>query len=283
MVTLTEELLPNDLLQLSLPVKKLFVHGADLKTLLARPKIAIVGSRRFSPYGRGVTEQFAQELSEKGVVIISGLALGTDSIAHQTCLNAGGQTIAVLPCGNSRIYPRSHTNLARSIIQSGGAFITEYEGDYQPRQYNFLERNRIIAGLSDGVLVTEAAIRSGSLNTANHALQLGKPVFAVPGNITNPLSAGCNNLIKAGAIPVTSVQDIVTALNWVDGAQLPRIVQGTTDSERTLISLIQGGISDGGQLLIRSELPVSDFNQTLTMLEITGKIRPLGANQWALK
>lgn len=280
MVTLIDTDLPEALHQLSHPVKRLFVHSKDIGSLLARPKIAIVGSRRFSPYGRGVTEMLARELSQKGVVIVSGLALGTDSIAHQACLDMSGQTIAVLPCGNARIYPRSHTNLARNIIEGGGAVVTEYEGDHQPREYNFLERNRIIAALSDGVIVTEAALRSGSLNTANHALQLGKPVFAVPGNITSPLSAGCNNLIKAGAIPVTSVDDVLQSLDWKDMTATPKEASGDTPAEQSILDLIKTGISDGGELLVRSTLTARDFNQALTMLEITGKIRPLGANQW---
>ncbi len=282
MLTLHAPQLPLSLLPLSNPVKKLHIIGEGFDDLLHRPRLAIVGSRRFSPYGKGVTEMLASQLAEKGVVIISGLALGTDSIAHQACLSAGGQTIAVLPCGAHRVYPASHTHLAHSIVNQGGVLVTEYDGDHLPREYNFLERNRIIAALSEGVIVTEAAIRSGSLNTANHALQLGKPVFAVPGNITSPLSAGCNALIKAGAIPVTCVEDILHALEWVDVASAQKKVEGATEEERTILSLIHNGVGDGHELLIRSELEVSSFNQALTMLEITGKIRPLGANQWSL-
>ena len=282
MLTLTTPDLPHDLLQLAHPVEQLHIIGDSFDELMKRPRLAIIGSRKITPYGRGVTESLTAELASKGVVIVSGLALGTDSIAHQACLDAGGQTIAVLPSGPDRIYPSNHANLAGQIVASGGVLVTEYDGSYQPRIYDFLKRNRIVAALSDGVLVTEAAAKSGTLNTANHALELGKPVFAVPGNITNPLSAGCNNLIKAGAIPVTSVEDILHALEWQDLSATPKIVLGATDEENAIVQLLQHGVSDGAELLMRSDLEASRFNQALTMLEITGKIRPLGANHWSL-
>jgi DNA processing protein len=282
MLTLTLPDIPHDLRQLVQPVEKLHIIGDSLDSLLKRPRLAIVGSRKITPYGRGVTESLTAELVSKGVVIVSGLALGTDSIAHQACLDAGGQTIAVIASGPDAIYPAGHTNLAREIVKKGGIVATEYEKGHKPFAWDFLARNRIIAALSDGVLVTEAAAKSGSLNTANHALELGKPVFAVPGNITNPLSAGCNNLIKAGAIPVTCVEDILNALEWHDLAAAPKLVLGATDEENAIIQLLQHGVSDGAEILMRSELEASRFNQALTMLEITGKIRPLGANHWSL-
>jgi DNA processing protein len=221
-------------------------------------------------------------LASKGVVIISGLALGADSVAHQACMRAGGQTIAVLPSGPKRIYPSTHRNLAIQIIKTGGAILTEYDDDYMPHKYDFLRRNRLVAAISDGILVTEAAARSGTLNTANHALELGIPVFAIPGNITNPLSAGCNNLIKAGAIPVTCVEDIFNALKWKDTSAAPKNIKGSTEEEQIIIDLLTEGISDGAELLVKSELEASKFNQALTMLEITGSIHPTGANHWML-
>ena len=278
MLTLARQQIPTDLLQLAHPVKRLHVSGEGFEQLMNRPRLAIVGSRKITPYGRGVTENLTFQLAAKGVVIISGLALGVDSVAHQACLSVGGQTIAVLPCGLDKIYPSTHTNLARQIVVSGGVLVAEYDSETIPYPSNFLERNRIIAALSEGVLVTEAAIRSGSLNTANHALQLGKPVLVVPGNITSPLSTGCNNLIKAGAMPVTCVEDILVALKWTDISTEKKIPIGNTDEKTTILGLIYTGVSDGAELLIKSELPASTFNQSLTMLEITGKIRPTGAN-----
>lgn len=274
--------LPDELSKLSQIPEQLFVEGDDLAKLLARPKLAIVGTRKLTPYGRGVTATISQKLAERGVVIISGLALGADSVAHQACIDAGGQTIAVLASGLTNIYPASHANLASEIIKTGGALISENVADYKPFPYDFLGRNRIIAALSDGVLVTEAAARSGSLNTASHALNIGLPVFAIPGNITSPLSEGCNNLIKAGAIPVTSIDDVLNALNWEDLDQVPKKLIKFSPDEQVIVDLIASGISDGAELLTKSNLDASVFNQALTMLEITAQVRPLGANQWSL-
>jgi DNA processing protein len=282
MLTLTHKQIPTDLLQLAYPVSKLHIVSNDFESLMLKPRLAIVGSRKVTPYGRGVTGSLTKQLVDMGVVIISGLALGVDSLAHKACLSAGGQTIAVLPSGFDKIYPPAHVNLARDIVENGGALVTEYEAGTIPYLGNFLSRNRIIAGLSEGVLVTEAAIRSGSLNTANHALQLGKPVFAVPGNITSPISAGCNNLIKAGAIPVTCVEDILNALGWEALSSKPKLIKGATKEEQIIIDLLTSGLSDGAEMLISSKLEASAFNQALTMLEITGNIRPTGANHWAL-
>jgi DNA processing protein len=148
-------------------------------------------------------------------------------------------------------------------------------------QYRFLERNRLISGLSDAVIITEAAQRSGTLNTAAHALNQGKPVLCAPGNITSQLSAGTNNLLKAGATPVTSVEDVLSVLGMTNTAQ-PALPLAANEHELILLSLIKGGASDGGELLRQSQLDTPIFNQTLTMLEITAKIKPLGANHWAL-
>lgn len=261
--------------------RQLRIAGDDFEELMKLPRIAIVGSRKVSPYGRGVTEMLTSYLASRGVVIVSGLALGVDSIAHQACLDTGGKTIAVLPAGLERIYPSTHTNLAHSILNNGGALVTEYDEDMEPYPGNFLQRNRIIAALSEAVIVTEAAARSGSLNTANHALELGKPVFAVPGNITSPLSAGCNNLIKAGAIPVTSPEDILNNLGW-EATDNKRVVTGNNKEERLILQLLRSGLSDGAELLSQSGLDTGMFNRTVTMLEITGCIHPIGANHWTL-
>ncbi|MBA2279030.1 DNA-protecting protein DprA [Candidatus Saccharibacteria bacterium] len=282
MVTLTQNSLPVELKRLPQVPNQLYLSDGHLEDLLIHPRLAIVGSRKATPYGRAVTAKLASELAARGVIIVSGLALGVDSIAHASCLDAGGTTIAVLPCGLDRIYPATHTDLGRRIIKSGGMIVTEYPKQTEPYQSNFLARNRIIAALSEGVLVTEAAARSGSLNTASHALDLGLPVLAVPGNITSPYSEGCNNLIKAGAIPVTSTDDVIKALSWKLANAEDRVIIAGNEAERTVLELIKQGTSDGNTLLVLSKLETSEFNRTLTMLEITGRIRPLGANHWSL-
>ena len=250
-----------------------------------RPSVAIVGSRRPTPYGREVTEQFAAALSRQGVVIISGLALGVDSIAHRACLATGGTTIAVLGNPLPRIYPANHRALADEIVAHGGAIISEHrEGDgYIFGRWSFLERNRLVAGLADVVLVTEAAARSGTLSTAAHAIEQGKDVFVIPGNITSPLSEGCNNLLKQGAHVATSPDDLVTVLLPHSSAtQQSTQTVGTTPLETAIIQQLQQGLRDGEEVQRHLQVSASEFNVALTMLEIQGIVRPLGSNQWVL-
>jgi DNA processing protein len=278
---LSDPCYPNILRTIPDPPKIIHTIGDSFLNLLEKPRIAVIGSRKASAYGKAVTSQLTLELARAGVVIISGLALGIDSIAHRAALEAGTPTIAVLPCGFDRIYPASHQALARQIVDQGGALVTEYEPGTAVQKWNFLARNRIASALSSGILITEAAARSGTLSTARHALDQGRDVLAVPGNITSPTSAGTNNLIKAGATPVTSAADIFYTLG-ITPAQTATPVTSDNPHEQALVSLLQTGVSDGAALLADSKLPISLFNQSLTMLEINGQIRPLGNNQWAL-
>lgn len=188
----------------------LYVWGDP--TVLSLPQIAVVGSRSPTPGGRDNATQFSRELAAAGITITSGLALGIDIAAHQGTLNANGKTIAVLGTGIDQIYPQRHYQIAQEIVQRGGAVITEFPLGVQPLPANFPQRNRIISGLSLGVLVVEAAVKSGSLITARYALQQNREVFAIPGSIHNPLSRGCHALIKDGAKLVETAQDIVDEL-----------------------------------------------------------------------
>lgn len=270
--------IPDQLKTIPSPPRELFVIG-DLKSLLKKPRLTIVGSRKVTPYGKSVTGKFAREAAEAGIVIISGLALGVDSIAHQAVLSVGGLTVAVLPSGIDQIYPRSHTGLAREILQKNGALISEYPDKTEPFPSNFVARNRLVAGLGDAILVTEAAEKSGTLHTVNFALEQGKPVLVVPGNITSPLSAGTNNLLKSGAIPVTSIEDILDAMKITARVKSQEIIASSPE-EYVILSLLKEGVTDGNDLLIKSGLAASQFNHTMTMLEITGRIKPLGNNHW---
>ena len=166
------------------------------------------------------------------------------------------------------------------IVEQGGALVTEYDDGTPVHKWNFLARNRIASALGQGVLITEAAERSGTLSTARHALDQGREVWAIPGNITSPTSAGTNNLIKAGATPVTSATDIFYSLGL--SASQPSRATSDNPHEHIILTLLQSGIRGGEELLIKSTLDVSLFNQTLTMLEINGQIRALGNNQWSL-
>lgn len=245
--------------------------------------IAIVGSRRPTSYGKEITYQLAYELAQYGIIIVSGLALGVDGVAHRATLDAQGTTIAVLANSVDSIYPATHRQLAQDIVNSGGMIVSEYKPPTEARGYQFLERNRLISGLSNAVIVTEAALRSGTLSTVNHALEQGREVFVVPGNITSPLSAGCNNLIKQGAHPITCTNDVLEIVAPDLLKEQKELPLGNTPLETTIIKLLSSGIRDGEQLQSESKAPIEEFLNTITMMEINGIIRPLGGNQWTLK
>lgn len=283
--TLKSSDLPPRVMNLPQPPKSLYSVGIELSDLLMKPSLSVVGSRKVSKYGRAVTENLVEQASKSGVCIISGLALGVDSIAHQAAVNSFGKTIAVLPSGIKKIYPASHTGLARSIVAHGGAIVSEYSHSEMPMKHQFIERNRIIAALGDALLVAEAAEKSGSLHTARFALELGKPVLAVPGNIDSPTSTGTNNLIKMGATPVTSIEDILQTLGIDQTTKQPRTIEayGENENETTILSLLRETPMKGSDLHHASALDAADYQQTLTMLEIKGRIRPLGNDTWASK
>lgn len=179
--------------------------------------IAIVGARDASDYGRRISKKLSSDLSKRGVTIISGLAKGIDSCAHEGAYDKIGKTIAVLGCGIDIIYPKENEELYKNIIRSGGLIISEFPLGTKPEKDNFPKRNRLISGLSNGVVVVEAKAKSGALITVDCALEQGKNVFAVPGNIGSIYSEGTNNLIKDGAIPVTSYEDILLHIKIQNG------------------------------------------------------------------
>lgn len=273
---------PDVLRQLAQVPSQLYVLGANLEELLAKPSVSIVGSRKVSPYGRNITLELASSLARQQVVIISGLAIGVDGLAHKAAVELGMPTIAVLPCGMDRIYPATHYNLAKQILKTGGALVSEYNEGQDVRKENFIARNRLIAALCHGLLITEAAKKSGSLHTANFALEQGKEVMVVPGNITSSLSEGTNNLIKSGATVVTNYIDVLRALNIEESTTEQAELFGTNVEETILLKYLAEGVADSEELLDKSRLDADVFNQTLTMLEITGKIKSLGNNQWTL-
>lgn len=247
------------------------------------PTVAIVGSRKPTKYGNEVTERFARELAQRGVVIISGLAIGVDGIAHTAALEAKGLTLAVLGNGLPDIYPSTHAELAKRIVDQGGAIVTEYEEGRPVMSHQFLERNRIVSGLADAILITEAAARSGTLNTAAHALEQGKEVFVVPGNITSPMSVGCNQLLKQGARVATSVDDIleVIAPNLLSAQQ--SLALGNTPLETSVLEQLKSGVRDGDEIQAIIGCTATDLSVALTMLELAGTIRALGGNQWTIR
>lgn len=199
---------PEKLRSIYAPPAKLYQLGEN-ETIFQMPAIAIIGCRECSSYGAKMAYRFAYELAKKGICIISGLAKGIDSYAHQGAIAAKGKTIAVLGSGFSHIYPKENELLCQKIIQNEGILLTEYEPKTKPVKMNFPARNRIIAGLSDGILVVEAKQKSGTLITVDFGLEQGKEIFSIPGDITHDNSYGTNDLIKQGAKLVTNVDDIL--------------------------------------------------------------------------
>lgn len=252
-----------------------------------RPTLAVVGTRRPTRYGADVTETLVRELAQAGIIIVSGLALGVDAIAHRTTLEAHGTTLAVLANPLPRILPSTNRQLGERIVQQGGAVISEHSDDepthYAVGKWSFLERNRIVAGISDAILITEASARSGTLNTAMHALRQGKDVFVVPGNITSPSSAGCNALIRQGATPVTCAQDILDVLVPDYQAAQRQLPLGNTPAETAIIDCLSRDIHDANEIQRLSDIDPVELSTALSMLEITGVIKPLGANHWSLR
>ncbi len=279
-LTLDRGTIPQTLTLIPQPPKELFVIG-DLERLLSQPVLAVVGSRRITPYGKAVTYDIVRSLATKGIVIASGLAYGVDAAAHQAALESAGATIAVLPAGLDAIYPSAHRGLAETIVRQGGALVSEYPAGTPPLRQHFIARNRIVSGLAKGVLITEAAAKSGTMHTANFALNQGKDVFAVPGNITNASSEGTNNLIKQGAIPVTEARDILNAWGIAQETASANTLYADTPEELAILELIQSGVATTDLLLHESSLSPETFNQALTMLEINGRIKSLGG-QWSL-
>lgn len=260
--------------------KSLYVIG-DLPAI-RKPTVVIIGTRKPSSYGQEVAYQLAYDLAKRGVVIVSGLALGVDAIAHKAALDAGGTTIAVMPCGLDNIQPRTNYNLAERIVQNGGALVSEYSVGHPIYLRNFIQRNRIVAAIADGTLVIEAAAKSGTLHTAGFALDYGRPVMAVPGAITNPMSSGTNQLIATGARLITSAVDVLNEIGAMQPAKQAQLPLASTPQEAIIIKLIATGTRSAEDLQQQSTLPPAEFAQTLTMLEISGIVRPLGNNKWAL-
>lgn len=281
-LTLNDSGYPAVLRDIPSPPKILNYIGAEPATWLGRPRVAVVGSRKASAYGAHATKRIVSDLAASGIVIVSGLAYGIDSIAHQAALDSGGLTVAVLAGGLDSIYPAMHANLADNILKTGGSIMSEYPAGTPSFKQNFVARNRLVSGLADILLITEAAVNSGTMHTARFALDQGKTVMAVPGNITSPGSEGCNNLIKSGAVPTTEAADVFFALNLSPAKTTIRAPFKGSKQEAAILELIIEGINAQEDLAIASNLDSSVFSSSLTMLEISGHIRPAGAGLWIL-
>ncbi len=242
------------------------LHVRGDAELLQEPAVAIVGARSCSPYGAQVARDLARELAAAGVVVVSGLARGIDGEAHRGTLDAGGRTVAVLGCGIDRDYPRSHSELARRIRERG-AVVSEYPPGIEPAPWRFPARNRIIAGLCAATVVVEARERSGALITADFALELGRDVFAVPGEITSALSAGTNDLLRQGAAPLLAARDVLEALGLEPGARQPPPLSPAASQ---VLRLLADGARDADDLSRSSGRTTAEVAALLVELELAG-------------
>ncbi|MCY1406878.1 DNA protecting protein DprA [compost metagenome] len=245
----------------------LFVAGS--RALLEQPQLAMVGSRRASRPGLDCAHAFARSLAGGGFSIASGLALGIDGAAHLGALDAGGRTVAVLGTGLERIYPQRHKGLAQRIVAEGGALVSELPLDCPPQSANFPRRNRIISGLSLGVLVVEASPSSGSLITARLAAEQGREVFAIPGSIHHPGARGCHELIRQGATLVESVDDILASLRgWQNLAPAPT----ASEVQHPLLDLLRAAPQSCEALAAGSGWSLPEVLVALTELELDGRV-----------
>jgi DNA processing protein len=246
--------------------------------------VAVVGTRAPRAYGRQMVGEIATGLAKSGITVVSGLARGIDSLAHRAALRIGGRTIAVLGCGIDIIYPHEHTGLAKNIIERG-AIVTEYPLGTRPEGSNFPPRNRIISGLSLGTLVVEAGKRSGALITADFALEQGREVFAVPGNVNSPKSVGTNRLIQEGAAKlIMSVEDILEELNLtlVEHHQEVRMVVPEDERESRILECISGEPVHVDEIGQRTDLPIAEVTSTLAMMELKGMVRQVGGMNYVM-
>ena len=284
LLTIKNENYPYLLKELYTPPPLLYYRG-QLSSNDEFP-IAVVGTRKFTPYGKQATEEITIELAKNGITIVSGLALGIDAIAHNTTLQNHGRTIAVLGSGldNQNIYPTHNRYLAQKIIDSGGLVVSEYPISTLPLKQNFPARNRIVSGLSLGTLVIEAPEASGALITARHSLDQNREVFAVPGNINSKTAAGPNNLIKMGAKAVTSALDILETLDLTqatDFIENQKIVPDSPEEETLLNHLTREPIHID-ELARAANLGMPEVTSTLTMMEMKGKVKNLGNMNYVL-
>lgn len=243
--------------------------------------MSIVGSRRCTRYGETISYNTAYELAKLGIVIVSGMAYGIDACAHRGCLDAGGTTLAVLGTAIDNFYPASNRSLAERILQKG-AVLSEYPPGTITRNWHFLERNRIVSGLADALLIVEASSHSGTLTTASLALDQGKDVFIVPGDITRPMSVGCNRLLSQGAHVFTEINDILSLIAPTQvSTPIPQL-DALSQTERSIWQLLHDGIIDGEQIMTKLSLSVSEFNEAIMMLELQRYVKSIGCNRWTV-
>jgi DNA processing protein len=278
-VTLSDPTYPRLLAEIPSPPPVLYVMGT--LAIEDGTAVAIVGTRRATAYGRDVATRIATELAEAGVTVVSGLARGIDGVAHTAALRAGGRTLAVLGSGVNVVYPPEHRNLAAQIVERG-ALLSDYPLDTQPDAMNFPPRNRIISGLSLGLVIVEAPLRSGALITCDFAADQGREVFVVPGSVLGSASAGCNRLLRDGARPVTCAADILEDLNLGRAREQSAVQQSLpmTDDERRVLALVTAEPQHIDELAAAGNLAITHASALLAMMELKGLVRNVGAQHY---
>ncbi|HBV67959.1 MAG TPA: DNA-protecting protein DprA [Clostridiales bacterium] len=253
--------------------------------------ISVVGSRKATSYGKWAAEKLTSELAAFGVNIVSGLAAGIDSVAHKAALKSGTKTVGIIGCGIDVIYPKFNEKLYAELAEKGGAVITEYPFGMQPMPNNFHDRNRIISGLSDGVLIIEAQEKSGTLITAGHAANQGKEIFAVPGNIDSLYSRGTNSLIRDGAKLTTSVEDIIEEIPELREksdlkskyAYYQKITGEADENEIKIIDCLRSGSRTAHEIIEELRMDAGKILSMLTMLEMKGVIIQITGGRFTLR
>jgi len=282
-LTTADDEYPSSLKAIFDPPPLLYVKGKIIKKDAIA--VGVVGSRSPTVYGKLVTEKISREIAEIGITVISGMARGIDSVAHKSAVNYGGRTIAVLGCGLNVIYPPENFKLMDEIANNG-AVISEFPMSAKPDKMNFPQRNRVISGLSLGVVVVEAAEKSGSLITARHAIEQGREVFAVPGSVNSPKSRGTNRLIKMGAKLIEDAKDIIEEFPADVRSFLKPIEKkpiegnGLTEDERFVYSFMGAEPAHIDTIIERSNLPVGMVSAILVKLELKGLIRQLSGKMF---
>lgn len=315
----TDNLYPKQLLKIKKHPQKLYVAGNP--KILNNKCIAIVGTRDSTEYGKYYAKEFAKEISRLGITVVSGLAIGIDSVCHQSSMSELGKTIAVIGSGLNNIYPEENIELAKQIIENGGAIISEYPPNVEADVSKFPIRNRIIAGLSKGVLVIEAKFRSGSSNTATHAFSQDKKVFCIPGRLGEKTGVGTNNLIKKGAYLVTNVNEILkelqedlystnkierfkenftkyidcktknfndkrvkeTKVNCKQEASVKEKRENIEAKYQPIYNLLEKKPMDKNEISRILDINISNLNTKLTMMEIEGYIESMPGNYIKIK
>ena len=259
---------PPLLAELHDPPTRLYLRGGPVE-ILSRPAVAVVGARTCSAYGAQVARDLARALAAAGAVVVSGMARGIDGEAHRGALAAGGPTVAVLGCGIDRDYPSAHAVLA-SRIAEGGAVVSEYPPGVEPAPWRFPARNRIVAGLAAATVVVEARERSGALITADFALEDGREVLAVPGEITSALSRGTNGLLRQGATPATGVADVLEAVGLEPRAGPPAVPDNPACA--AVLEALGDGAGTADEIARATGLAASAIGTALTLLELAGRV-----------